>query len=122
MRAVLISVLCLLPSIGAAFDEWSNVEIGMEAVYIAAHIVDWGQTLDIADNPERYREEVNSLCLSEHPSRARVNQVFASALILQPLIAHILPHDLRKLWILSGIVLEVSCIRGNQSIGLRMAF
>lgn len=122
MRVALLIALFLFPSGVMAFDEWSRVEIGMEAVYVAAHIVDWGQTLDIADNPERYHEEVNCLCLGEHPSRARVNQVFASALIIQPMIAHVLPHDLRKLWILSGIALEVSCIRGNHSIGLRMDF
>lgn len=122
MRVALLIALFLFPSGVMAFDEWSRVEIGMEAVYVAAHIVDWGQTLDIADNPDRYWEEVNRPLLSKHPSRARVNQVFAAGLILQPLIAHVLPRDFRKLWILSGIALEVSCIRGNQSIGLRMAF
>ena len=122
MRVLLLMTLYLIPSTVMAFDEWSKVEIGMEAVYVATHVVDWGQTLDIADNPKRYHEEVNCVCLGEHPSRARVNQVFASTLILQPLIAYALPHDLRKLWILSGIALEISCIRGNHSIGLRMAF
>ena len=123
MAKYIFFMTCLMVSLQAhAFDEWTKVEIGMEAVYIAANIIDWGQTLDIADNPDRYREEVNCAMLGDHPSRGRVNKVFAAGLILQPLIAHVLPHDLRKLWILSGIALEVSCIHGNQSIGLRMGF
>lgn len=123
MAKYVFFTMCLMLSFQAhAFDEWTKMEIGMEAVYVAAHIIDWGQTLDIADNPDIYWEEVNCPMLGKHPSRGRVNKVFAAGLILQPIIAHVLPHDLRKLWILSGIALEVSCIHGNQSIGLNVRF
>ena len=40
-----------------AFDEWTKQDITLQAVYTVLHVVDWGQTLDIANNPKQYFEE-----------------------------------------------------------------
>lgn len=101
------------------FDKWSKTEMVMEVLYITLHMIDWGQSLCIADD-ETYFEY--NPCLGRHPSRRRVNVFFGAGLIFQPLVAHILPHRWRKAWIATGIVLEAGCVGNNHSLGIRVTF
>jgi hypothetical protein len=131
----LFMVLLILASPCQALDEWDKTEIGMEIVYVGLHIVDWGQTLDIENHPGLHE---NNPILGKHPSRGKINAMFATGLILQPIIAHYAPDigglaeditglDLgskhwRKAWIGSGIMIEAGCVANNIHVGIGASF
>ena len=91
-----------------------------EVAWQAIHVVDWGQTLDIADNPNEY-QEVNPL-MGKHPSRGKVNIYMASSALLHPLVTYLIPHKWRWYWIGGTIVTSGACVINNNSIGLKMNF
>lgn len=119
LKYIIPLYIVMIPSSCIAFDEWDDIEIAMETAFVALTVVDWGQTLDIAD--DRTYHEHNPI-LGNHPDRERVNAWFATSLVVQPLIAHVLPHSWRKAWIGSGIGLEIGCVGRNHRIGLKMNF
>ncbi len=67
-RFVLVAALLtsLPPS---AYAEWSKQDQQRQLAYTALHMVGWGQTLDIADQPKDYYE--TNPVLGEHPHAAR---------------------------------------------------
>lgn len=113
---ILLAAILIMPSVCFAFDEWDKAEIGMEVVYVGLTIVDWGQTLNITE--DKTMHEHNPI-LGRHPERGHVNAMFATGFILQPIIAHILPHKWRKAWIGAGIILEAGCVGNNIHVGIR---
>lgn len=119
MKYLMIAFILMLSSQAQAFDEWDKTEIGMEIVYVGLHLVDWGQTLDIENHPGLY--ETNPI-LGKHPSRGKINAMFFTGLVLQPIIAHALPHKWRKAWIGSGIMLEAGCVGNNIHVGIGASF
>lgn len=84
------------------------------------NIIDWGQTLDIADKPDEFRE-VNPI-LGEHPSKGRVNTYFALASLAKLGITHILPSKYRKWWLGFNIAVSGYCVGNNYHIGARVNF
>lgn len=116
-----LALILLISSPAIAFDSWTKTEVVMEAAYLGLLVVDWGQTLDIADD-QRYHEDVNCSLLGKRPSRGRVNAVFAIGMVAHPVIAHVLPHKWRKAWIASGITLEAACGVNNHNLGLKVNF
>jgi hypothetical protein len=56
MKKLLLSILILLSltSVSYSFDKWTKGQIALEATYLALHVVDWSQTLKIADNSDKY--------------------------------------------------------------------
>jgi len=85
------------------------------------HVVDWGQTLWIAD-PKNGRTETN-LILGEHPSRGEVNQYFLLSGIAHVAIANWLPTKTelfgitmnpRRIWQATRIGIEIDVVNGNR--------
>jgi hypothetical protein len=72
MKTFIILIFCLIPAISLAADPWSRQDIALEGAYIVLHVVDWGQTRDIASQPDKYHESFNPF-LGEHPSREKVD-------------------------------------------------
>lgn len=110
----------LLPVQSFAFDEWSKTDIALQAAYTTLHIIDWGQTLNIADEPHKFYE-FNPI-VGKHPSRARVNYFMASSIVLHTLIVTVLPKEYRPWFQLGTIGVKASFIANNYNVGLNIHF
>ena len=119
MKRVLLAVV-VLALVGCGPRNWTRADSAREAAYLALHVADWGQTLDIADHPERWHE--HNPVLGDHPSRSRVNLWFAGTAVLHPVISYVLPDDLRPYWQYGTIGLELYCVGNNYSVGIGMGF
>jgi len=116
---VALLIICLPIPVQTA-DKWTKTELGLQALSTSLQIIDWGQTLDIAEKPDRYRE-INPL-IGEHPSRGRVNTYFAVSVLSNIFIAHLLPSLWRRVWLGSRIMISGYLVNGNYGIGLRVNF
>jgi hypothetical protein len=117
----LIALLLLVCNAAQAelLEDWSETDKRLFIASQAALMIDWKQTREIASNPSQYGER--NKILGEHPSMARVNTYFASALVANYLIADYLTNYRTEY--LSGIVLfEVSVIGHNKNLGLKIGF
>lgn len=123
-------MLILLTSPAYAFDKWNIEEKIAQGVSIVLSIIDWGQTLDIADNPDKFYEKQNFM-LSKHPSRGSVNLYFLLSIAGKTALVHVLPRDY-NLWgrdikprrIVQGVYIGISGynVTRNYTLGIRMGF
>lgn len=115
MKSLVVLLVVLVPMTVSA-DEWTKADTAREAAYLALHVADWGQTLDIADHPERWHE--TNPVLGSHPSRGEVNGWFAATALLHPVVSYLLPKPYREMWQYGTIGLELYCVGNNYSIGI----
>ena len=115
MKRVVWLVLVL-----AGCAHWTPADSAREAAYLALHVADWGQSLDIADHPERWHE--HNPVLGSHPTRGDVNRYFAVTGVLHPVVSYALPRGWREVWQYSTIGLEMYCVGNNYSVGIGMGF
>lgn len=113
-------IVVLLAVVGCGPRTWTKADTAREAAYLALHVVDWGQTLEIADNPGQYHE--HNPVLGSHPSRGEVNRWFAITGLLHPVVSYALPDEVRPYWQYGTIGIEVICIGNNVSLGIGMGF
>ena len=93
---ITLTIILITASHSLAFDKWNTEEKIAQGVAIGLTIIDWGQTLYIADHPEQFYEKQNFL-MSKHPSRSSVNLYFGLSVIGKTALVHILPRDY-NLW------------------------
>lgn len=117
---IIFLLLTLIPISVSAADKWTRNQIAMQTVATTLIIIDWGQTLHVSENPDRYSER--NPFFDEHPSRSQVNRYVATALIGQLLISHFLPSKLRNWWLAGIIFVEASAVTHNYSMGVRVNF
>ncbi len=117
LLTVAFILLCFSPA--NALDEITWDQIGLEAAYLTLHCIDWGQTLNIADNPDRYWEAVNPI-LGKHPSRGRVNLYFAATAMAHIAGTILLPSRYRYLWQGVAIGIEACMVRKNQKAEIKV--
>lgn len=119
---LLVAVMLSLSLAGPvrAADAWSNRDVALEVTYAALHVVDWGQTLHIAKNPQDHRE-LNPL-FGEHPHPDKVSLLFAGGLVGHALVTHLLPADWRPWWQAVTIGIEGSAVGWNMAAGIRVDF
>lgn len=119
---VVLSCLILLLSFtpAQAFDQWTKTDTTFQIAYTTLHVMDWGQTLDISKNTEKWHE--TNPILGRHPSCEKVNYYFATTLIGHTAIAYILPKDYRRIWQMVWIGIEAGYVIHNASIGIKMRF
>lgn len=99
---------------------WDKADTQREITWQLIHVIDWGQTVDIAKNPSRYRE-INPL-LGEHPSVDDVNRYMVASSLTHYLISRSLKPKYRKYWQYVTIGMTSTLIVHNYSVGLRMNF
>ena len=92
----------------------------LQGVATTLNVIDWGQTLDIAEKPDEY-SEINPI-LGKHPSRAEVNRYMACSMTLRLLIAHVLPSKYRNYWLGASIMVTGYLVGHNYHLGLRANF
>lgn len=138
VKKIVIIVFVLLISFTNSYAEetklyksWSTTEIVQEVIWQGLHVIDWGQTKDIAKRPDEYYEK--NTWLGEHPSIDEVNQYMMITALLHLGISWALPNNLefkvfdysfnpRTVWQCITIVGTVSTVSHNHNIGLRMNF
>lgn len=118
MKKLLI-ILLLFPSLCFA-GNWTKEDTYRQATYMTLHVIDWGQSRDIAKNPQIYRE-TNPL-LGRHPSVSRVDAVLASTLLLHTYIAYKLPPSHRKTWQMFWVGVEFGATLNNYRAGVEINF
>lgn len=103
-----------------AADKWTTTDKALEAVFVTATVIDWGQTLYIADHPNQF-DELNPI-LGKYPSRARVNIYFPVVLVAHAVISNYLPKPYRTIWQSFSIAVEVPVIGNNYALGIKLGF
>jgi len=111
-------ILLLLLSFPVSAQEWTTEDTQWEAGYLALHLIDWGQTLDIAENSQY--TELNPL-IGSNPSRGDVNRYFAVTAIGHYLISRYLGEN-RRLWQQTTMFIEFNVVARNASIGVNINF
>jgi hypothetical protein len=120
MKKILILTLLVLMICSPcyAFDEWTKTDTTVAVVSASLRIVDWYQTLAIADHPDKYYEAVNPI-ISKKPTRGRVNMYMASRLITDPIIAYMLPSTYRNIFQGVNIGLSLNGVILNFTTGIK---
>ena len=93
------------------------------AGYLALHLIDWGQTLYIADNPKIY-SEINPI-IGAHPTRERVNQYFLMSGATIYLADKAIKKRHSKLSGVFRVVLittQFAVVQSNYRIGIKIGF
>lgn len=126
---MLVLTILLISTPTYALDSWTKQDIILEATWQSLHFIDYGQTLSIAKNPDRYYE-MNPL-LGKHPSTELVHVYMLGGALLHPVITYLLPRKvellgvdfpLRTVWQMISIGMSLGCVVNNASIGLRVEF
>ncbi len=112
---IFVTISLLLISLPIQADE-------NKALMVASNlglVVDWAQTREIAVNND-YLEE--NPILGKRPSIGRVNTYFVCALALNNIIGRTLPDPWAKFWYSSVFMIQVTTIRNNVGLGIKMRF
>ncbi len=120
LLASLILALAFLFPESCRADEWKKADYLLEGSWIALHVLNWGTTLDIADNPGRYHE-MNPI-MGRHPSRGRVNLYFAGTTVAHVLTSALLPKKWREYFQVGSIAVTGGCLGWDLSLGLKIKF
>ena len=78
--------------------DWTTLDKSLALAYQLVNAADWTQTRQIARRPSRYYEKDAGWLIGEHPTRRRVNMLFLTNALLQPLIANMLENPWRSLF------------------------
>ncbi len=118
MKTILILLIFLLPI--NCYAAWDKNDTFREIAWQGIHLIDWGQTLEAARQPDRYYE-MNPI-LGKHPSVGNVNLYMATSLIVHPMISYFLPKKYRKAWQYISIGISGGCVIHNFNAGLKVKF
>jgi len=91
--------------------------VSMNAMLIA----DWGQTRNIAYNPQQYEEVYNPI-LRGHPSMGRVNAWFLGSLVVNNGVMVALPKKYRPYYAGAVSAVETHFVISNNQIGIKVDF
>ncbi len=117
MKTLLVIILVLIPSMAMS---WDSKDTYYQGAVVSALLIDMGQTLHIADNPNKYYE-MNPL-LGKHPSKEKVVGYFMGGIGAHTLIAMALPQDYRRVWQCVGIGIESLAVYHNDRVGVKLEF
>lgn len=119
-KTPLILALILTSSLVFAFDEWTKEDTYREVAWQTLNLIDWKQTLIIANNPDHYKE-INPI-IGEHPSRGKVNTYMAVGAVSHLAMSYVLPKEYRVIFQYFTIGTSAYCVGNNISIGLQLGF
>jgi len=102
------------------FSKFSDDDKTKQKVILATQLIDWLQTRDIADNPDKFLEK--NPILGDQPSEGDVNKYFIASALGNYLLTKALPPKLRPLLQNASIRLQGDCITGNANLGIGLKF
>lgn len=122
MKETLVFLVLLTISnvVSAAHDEWTTDDTKRQAVYLALHTLDWGQTRYIAKNPTLFHE-LNPF-LGKDPSVGQVDGYFAATALIHTGVAYALPADWRKKFQYITIGARAGITARNYYLGIKTDF
>ena len=140
----LLALLLALPALGQSQQDWTTTNTALEVVWVAATAMDWASTINI----ERYNREHHlphkefiyessgaylgthtadtltetNHIMGRHPTRATINQYFATVLLTHAAISIALPRRARLPFKTLTIFISVEAASNNKKLGLRFTF
>jgi len=115
-----LALALLCPLVSNASDSWTDGQKQLGTALFVATSVDWLQTRNIANSPEKWHE-TNPL-IGKHPSTAKVDGYFLSSVLLGALVLDSLPSEYRTIALQAGVVLELGVVANNARLGIGMKF
>jgi hypothetical protein len=114
--------LCLLLYSSPSFAEWDGEDTIREALWQTINLVDWGQTLDIANRCDTTPIHERNPFLRRCPSHSEVNKHFITGALLHLGASYVLPRKYRVgfQWVTIGF--GISIINSNAKLGLKASF
>lgn len=120
MKTILVAILILVLASPVFAGSWDDKNTSLQIPLTILMVVDYGQTLYIADHPEEYME-TNS-AMGPHPSRQEVTEYFALYYLAVTGITWALPAKWSH-WYQRGIItMEIYNTVGNHFIGVGFTF
>lgn len=122
MKKLIVLAMCLfvVGCSGKHFEPLNKREIQLQSAYTLLAVVDWRQTQQIVDNPDKF-EELNPL-YGSHPSSGKVAAIMAAGLAVDTGITWFLPHKWRGAWQIASIGVRGAIVGNNFKIGLNGDF
>ena len=123
MKRILLSfiIILALPNLSLAWkDDWTKADTIREVAWQVIHVIDWGQTLEIARQPDKFYE-LNPI-MGKHPSVGKVNAYMAISAITHAGISYVLPKKYRVYYQWITFSVSSACIINNFNVGLRVKF
>jgi hypothetical protein len=96
---------------------WSASDKAVFGAGFIFSLMDWSETLQIADNPDRWHE--TNPIMGRNPSRGTVNTYFATGIAVQLLVLYFAPPDWRRYILGGNAAVEGSMVIQNMSNGIR---
>ena len=127
MRAFFITVIFLTAS-SLWYDAAAETDVlglpvdnrALEWSTTALIVADWGQTLDIADSPDR--REKNSW-IGWNPGRRHVNTYFTTKLATHYIINSYKPlGKYKNIWNIWQFLITIQAVKRNNQVGLSIKF
>lgn len=112
---VWITFMSCLGARTAAADEWSPLDVTLQAAVLSTIIIDMNQTMGINDRPDLI--EANPF-LGTDPSDQMAVAFISGSMIAHTMIANRLSGWKRTVWQLSVLAAEVAAVTNNFSNGL----
>ena len=109
-------------TIASSAFAWTKQDSAFEMAYLATHVADWGQTLDISSQCASGAYSETNVVMGSCPSAQKVNAYFLGTALLHAGVAHMLPKKYRRAFQTSTIAMEIGFITNNAKIGLNVKF
>jgi hypothetical protein len=127
-------------------DHWKKSDTLFQSIFVGLTLIDWKQTHDVIGKKEtitntydivdqnnnvigyrtqsytRYAWKENNPILGEHPSKKKLAIYNVSVILGHSLISYILPNPWRKMWMGSGIGIEIYATSTNWAAGATIKF
>lgn len=120
LSTIITAALALAAPSARAADPWTKANTALEATYLAGHLIDYAQTLQISRDPEHYYE-INPI-LGSHPSTERVHAYMVGSGLAHVAIAYLLPKPYREIFQSGTLMLKIGIVKHNADIGLQWRF
>ena len=103
-----------------AEGSWDSKNTQLHIPLTLGMIVDMGQTVWVANNPDSHFEQ--NPILGEHPDESEVYSYFIASYILITAITYVLPYKYSHLFQSGVIGVELHAITNNINMGVKISF
>lgn len=112
-----VCIIMILACMGCSpGKQWTKQDTYRHATLTGLMVIDWQQTREIAENPDKYWE-INPL-VGKHPSVGKVDRYFVSSWLIKTGVAWAFPKYRTK-WQWFCIGVSASLVGHNFRIGLK---
>lgn len=98
-------------------NDWSKTDVAIQVLANTLHVLDWLQTLEVANHPDEWEEQ--NFILGKHPSSDEINLYFAGSMIVMNVISLSVPKSWRYVTQGVWIGFEGKSVLANYQLGVR---